>query len=202
MSGWLMLFPLVGDRIARAAEANRSWPRLWTAVGVAFLVVVGGGLAVDSETGFIGGLAPQMFRRGDPTVETTDWTAVRSELARRGLLGKPGEFVGAVKWSQAGKLDMALGDIMPVVVFSHDPRQYAYRYDPQTFVGRDAVIIGRTDLVKSRLPELRNYFRSLTVLAPIKLGREGRDEIDLEVVSANQMLRPFHSLPEQPFSDP
>ena len=114
--------------------------------GLAFLVLIGGALAADSETGFIGGMDPKQMAHSDPTVETTDWTGVRVELARRGLLGRPNTFIAAPKWSQAGKLDMALGDVMPVVVLSHDPRQYGYRYDPKALVGKDALIIGRTDL--------------------------------------------------------
>lgn len=201
MCGWMMLFPLVGDQMARSAE-TRSWPKIWAASGLGFLVAVTVLLGVDANTGFLGPVAHRLFGLADPTVEAMDWTAVRPELARRGLLGKPGTFVAAIKWTQAGKLDMAVGDVMPVVVLSHDPREYAYRSDPKTWVGHDALIIGRADVMKKRLPELTGYFRSTTRLAPIRLGRSGHDEVDLEVISATGMLRPYPWLPELPFSDP
>jgi 4-amino-4-deoxy-L-arabinose transferase-like glycosyltransferase len=190
MSGWLMLFPLLGEGFARV-PADRAWSKLWAACSAAFVIVVGGVFVANAATGFLDARLAPAFHGAEPTAETIDWTVVRTELARRGLLRAPPPFIAAVKWNDAGKLDLALGDLAPVVVMSHDAREYGFRRESSEFVGRDALIVGRTADLKERLPELQSYFRSITWLAPIVVGREGRPEIEIGVVAAHDLVRPY-----------
>lgn len=196
MSGWLLLFPLLGSGMAEEFE-RRSWPRAWAIGGATFLLAAGAVYAADSQTGFIGVLSPVRLRYGDPTLESLDWRPLRGELFRRGLLGPPGIFIGALSWKEAGKLDLALGDVAPVVVLSHDPQQYGYIVDPKSLVGRDALIIDREDLVRDHMVELRPYFRAMSAPIRLELGRQHLGEIPITIIRAQDMLRPYPWRPLQ-----
>ena len=189
MPGWLLLFPLLGERLS-AVEQDRRWPRIWLAASAALLIAVGAAAAFDAATGALGADYPRLFKRGDPTQESIEWNAVRGELARRGQLD-PARPVVSLQWNEAGKLDEALGDRTQVVVFSPDPREFGLRQDRGRLVGRDALIIGRMETLKKRLPELRGYFQSLQPEGPIAVGRGGRTEILIGVVEAHRLLRPY-----------
>lgn len=196
MPGWILLFPLLGRMLAEAAGAGRVWPKRWAVGSAAVLIAAGALLVHEDATGWMGAAFPGAFRRGDPTAESIEWTPLRAELARRGLLRPGAPLVVALKWNEAGKVDQALGDVVTVTAFSNDPREFAYRGDRSRWVGRDAVILGRVDTVSSRLTELRPYFRALTPAPSIWLGREGRREIEVAVVQAHGLLRPY-PLPAQ-----
>jgi len=190
MPGWLLLFPLLGDYLARGAF-DRGWRRIWAIGALAFAILVGAGATGEAATGFLGVDFPKTFRKGDPTAESVEWTGARAALTQRGLLKPGGPFIVALKWNEAGKIDQAMGDLDPVTVFSDDPREYRYRYAPDAFVGRDALIIGRAETIKARAAALSPYFQSMTPLAPIWVGRGGRREIELGVISAHDLLRPY-----------
>jgi len=188
MPGWLLVFPLIGLMLARAAEADKAWPRRWAIVSAAILVVFGGLALVEAATGWIGPAFPKQFKKGDPTAEAIEWTGLKDSLTRQGLL-RPGDFVVSVKWTEAGKIDEALKGAEPVYVFSNDPREFAFRGDPA--LGHDALIIGRPDAIKGHLADVSRYFQSTTPATPVAVGRGGRDEIDLVVIRAHDLLRPY-----------
>ena len=194
MSGWLMLFPLLGELMARVA-ATRAWPKWWAAAGAMAVVVLGAAYVADAQTGFV--WAVSGGRLTDPSRETIDWAPVRDELARRGLFDGPDQFLAAPIWSDAGKLDLALRGRRRVVVLSRDSRQYGYRVDPAALVGQDVIIVGRKDILGQRLPELSGYFRSVDVLAPDWLGRPGLREMQITIVHAHGLLRPYPWLSRQ-----
>jgi 4-amino-4-deoxy-L-arabinose transferase-like glycosyltransferase len=190
MPGWLMLFPLLGERLALAAE-TRAWPRRWAVASAAFVVVVGSVGAGAETTGWLGQNLPGAFRHGDPTAESIEWGQLGPVLGQSSLLREPGAFIAALKWSEAGKIDQTAGDMAPVVLLSGDLRQFAYRHPSADFVGRDALIVGKADTIDARLSDVAPYFRSLRVLPPVHVGRGGRSEMTLEVVEARGLLRPY-----------
>ncbi|MDR3508321.1 MAG: glycosyltransferase family 39 protein [Caulobacteraceae bacterium] len=193
MAGWLFLFPLLGDFLARAAQ-TRTWPRRWAAGSALFILIAGVLMVSDAATGWLGADFPRLFRRGDPTAEMVDWTPLRTVVGGSAVLRRPGAFVAALKWNEGGKVDQAVGDLAPVAVLSSDPRQFGYRLAPASLVGHDALIVGKLDTINNRLADLAPYFRSLTPLAPVTVGR-GRGEITLGVVEARGLLRPYGSAP-------
>ena len=197
MPGWLLVFPLLGERLSTAARRGR-WPVIWLAVSVVLLIGFGAAAAYDADTGLLGAAFPTLFKHGDPTAESIEWTAVRTELARRGELG-PSALIVATQWNEAGKIDEALSDRATVTVFSPDPREFALRVNAASLVGRDALIIGRADSLRRKLPALRGYFQRMTWAAPITIGRRGRAEIRIGVVEAHRLLRPY---PEPAFAKP
>ena len=190
MPGWLFLFPLIGAWLAEASAAGKAWPRRWAVISAAILIVAGGVALDEAATGWLGPAFPKLFKKGDPSAEAIEWTGLAQGLARQGLI-RPGAFIVAVKWNEAGKIDEALKGAEPVYVFSNDPREFGFRGDPAALVGHDALIIGRPDALKGHLAEVSGYFRSTSPAQPIAVGRGGRDEIDLAVVRASDLLRPY-----------
>ena len=85
--GYLMLFPLLGEALAQRLP-NPMLRRIL--IGTAALAI--GAVAVISTQLTFGWLEPviQAFARKDPTIEGIDWTSVRTDLVKRGLL-HPGE---------------------------------------------------------------------------------------------------------------
>lgn len=191
MPGWILLFPLLGDRLARAETAGRRWPKRWAIASAAVLAAAGAALVWEDASGWLGAAFPKSLTRGDPTAESIEWSPLRAELTRRGLLKADGPLVVALKWNEAGKIDQALGDRATVTAFSSDPREFAYRGDRTRWIGRDALIIGRADTVTSRLEEIRPYFRALSPTPSIYLGRDGRREIEVAVIQARGLVRPY-----------
>ncbi len=190
MPGWLMLFPLLGELLARAA-ITKTWPRTWAVASLLFVLCVGVLAANDAATGWLGARFPKAFHRGDPTAETIEWTQLRDTVAQSPILHQPGAFVAALKWNEAGKVDQAVGDMVPVAVLSSDPRQFGYRHSTRALIGHDALIVGRLDTVNGRMADLAPYFRSLRPLAPIRVGRGGRGEITLGLIEARGLLKPY-----------
>jgi 4-amino-4-deoxy-L-arabinose transferase-like glycosyltransferase len=190
MPGWLMLFPVLGERLARSVVEGRAWPRRWAAMSAASLAVLWIVAASDAATAWVKDAAPKAFPKTDPTYEAIDWKRLRTDLDRRGLL-RLGVFVVAAEWNEAGKIDQAVGDAAPVLVFSKDPREYAFRTDSRDLIGHDALIIGRGPTVAQELPALRSHFASLTPLSGFSVGRGDKAEIPLTVIVAHDLKTPY-----------
>ena len=99
-------------------------------------------------------------------------------IARRDALPQP-------------RLDQAVGDRAPVLVFSSDPREYAFRTDSRTLIGRDALIIGRGPTVAQEMKSLSSHFASLTPLSGFSVGRGDKAEIPLTVIAAHDLTSAY-----------
>ena len=80
---------------------------------------------------------------------------------------------------------------MPVIVYSDDPRGIAFLDNSAAFVGKDAVIVVPQSQVSSTLAAFRPFFSELGAPQQIALGRAGMDEIDLALIPAHGLTRPF-----------
>ena len=188
MPGWLFAFPLLGARLAQSRAEGRRWPLGWGRTCAAVLAVLWIVAASDAATAWIRDMFPRL--KTDPTYEAIDWRRLRADLDRRGLL-KPGMFVVAAEWNEAGKIDQAVGDAAPVLVFSKDPREYAFRTDSGALLGHDALIVGRGPTVEQELPALKAHFASLTPLDGFSVGRGDKAEIPLTVILAHDLTSPY-----------
>lgn len=191
MPGWLMLFPVLGDHLARKAAVSTR-PRTWAITSAAMLAVLAFLIVGHAATGYGRTLFPSLLGQRDPTLEALEWTPLRAELARRGLLGRKGLFVVSASWIDIGKIDQALHDELQTQVFG-ESKQYAFRYDPQTFVGRDALIIGRDDRMRGIKKALAPYFTSIEELPPFAFGREGKAEVTLRILYGHGLTRALPS---------
>ena len=194
MPGWLFLYPVLGAYAARFVGRERL--RRLGIAGAAAAVVLGVLAAAEAATGYGRWLAPRLFAAGDPTLAALEWSQLPPELRARGLL-PPRVFVITTSWISAGKISAALHDSVPVVVYGNNPRQFALRYDPRSFLGRDALVIGPADSMSGIASGLRPYFNSLGELPPVWLGRSGMREIELSLLRAHDLETP---LPEPAWS--
>ncbi len=124
----------------------------------------------------------------DPTLETLDWGALRAAPALR----DGAAFVVATKWSEGGKIALALGPRTPVLVFSDDPRGMAFLDDSARFVGRDGVIVVPQNRLDADAGDnCGPYFSGFDPPQSLALGRAGRDEILIALVPAHGLTRAF-----------
>ena len=92
---------------------------------------------------------------------------------------------------KAGKIDQAVGDLAPVLVFNGDPREYAFRAPSSAYLHHDALIVGRPNTVKQELPRIAPHFASLTGLPEAWVGRGTKDEQALTVIAAHDLTSPY-----------
>lgn len=188
MCGWLLLFPLLGDLLAR--QAARGWPRIWLCAAMGALVFAWPFAVAEAATGFLHQALPSVFKV-DPTVEAVEWRGVRAQVARRLRSPSACLFVAAAGWADGGKIGQQVGDLAPVQVFSTDPRGFEF-LGPPASPGCEALIIGPTAKVQAALPRLIPYFGQVR---PFATEFEGRDahEVEITILAAGPLLRPYPS---------
>ena len=85
----------------------------------------------------------------DPMLEAFEWR----DLTKAPVFEQPPRFVISTKWSDAGKIALALGPQIPVFVLSNDPRGWAFLDESESFVGQSGVIV--TPAARSRIDSRR-----------------------------------------------
>lgn len=192
--GYLLLFPLLGDALARyEARGAPERARVFSAVGAAttVFVLLVAFVASDVPTGWMARVAPRFFTRGDPSLEAMDWSDLQRELAGRGLLDG-GQVVVTTHWIDAAKIGYALGASPTVLCLSDDPRGFQFAYPPQEFAGRDAILLvrmGRGARLGDIIGRYAPYFGSIDAKADtVSIRRLGRVEIQLAVIRAHKLL--------------
>ena len=185
MAGWLMLFPVLGDNLAREAQV-RSRPRTWAITSAALLVGLAALFLVNASTGLSKLVAPSLFPEGDPTLEAYQWTPLHDELQRRGLLDGKRLFV------VSGSLDRCRQDRPGAARRLADagvrrPKEYAFRYDPATRP-RARRAHHQPARTSGQAPAaLAPYFESIEELPPFAFGRSGMKEVDLRIFYAHAL---------------
>ena len=121
----------------------------------------------------------------DPTLEAFDWR----DLAKAPIFDEPPRFVISTKWSDAGKIALALGPQIPVFVLSNDPRGWAFQDESGRFVGQSGVIVTPAAEAESTIAAARPLFAGLGPPELYALGRQGRPEIKLALIPAAGLTR-------------
>jgi hypothetical protein len=138
--GYLMLFPLLGDWLARRLALGDRVVRR-ALLGTSVLVVALVAFATSEVRWYwLPPIAGYFTPGHDPTIEAVDWTSVRDEILARGLL-KPGMILGATRWQDCGKLDYAFGGTVPVVCLTDDPREYGANGSGAGHAGADVLVV-------------------------------------------------------------
>jgi 4-amino-4-deoxy-L-arabinose transferase-like glycosyltransferase len=191
--GYLMLFPLLGRRVAMALETGRRYTRAWLVASAASMAVVVGGVIALAYVpwlpfSLLKGVAPE-----NPILAALDWNSLEAELQARRLLGRPNLFIAATRWEDAGKIDYALHGKMPVLCLSRNPHGYGILARPEAHIGQDALIIGR-DLHPHGVEKIYGrYFEGIDELPPIPILHAGQTEFELKVYLAHAL----HPAPER-----
>lgn len=175
--GYLMLFPLLGDAIARRiGDARIKRAILATTVFLlAGIALVGTQIRLDWLHPVIAAVA-----RHDPDLEGFDWTSLRAELAARGWL-QSGTIVGVPNWRDAGKIGIALGRDVTVLCLSGDARQFGFAQPLQRFAGQDILVLA-IDHPNREEQTLSHKFAHLRVLGTVSIRHARRDMAKVTVM--------------------
>ena len=99
--------------------------------------MIAGVAIVQVSTGWPLAILTARSHLADPTLEAFDWR----DLKKAPIFDEPPSFVISTKWSDAGKIALALGPQIPVFVLSNDPRGWAFLDESGSFVGQNGIIV-------------------------------------------------------------
>ena len=187
MPGWFFAFPLLGVWLAKGGG---PWlrPQAWSLFSATALAIAIGIVVSHASSGWIRRAWPTMFAAGDPVLESLSW----SHLQTMGpFTGPPPDFIVASRWIDGAKLAAAFNETIPVLVFSDDPRQFAFSHDVGAFLHKNAVIVVGATQADHDLPPLASYFATLGAPEALWLGRGSLAEIPLVAVRATDLTRPY-----------
>ncbi len=197
--GYLMAFPLLGREIADRLQRTSAMAKWWLRRSLGIFIVIVLLIGSHTATGWMREVFPGWFTAGDPTLEALDWRALGPALVKMGAMESldqtAGRFVVTRHWIDAGKIDYALGGRLPVLCLNQDPHHFAFKYRPEDFKGRDALLIGRTPIMNNAKTAFGPYFDSVERLGVIPIGRHGKAEMELVVFRA----RKYHGLYPLPY---
>jgi 4-amino-4-deoxy-L-arabinose transferase-like glycosyltransferase len=184
MPGWFFAFPLMGawvDGLGLPARALRRW----AVCSAALLAAIAGVAVLQTSTGWPWSMLAPPSRVQDPTLESFAWGALKTAP----IFDPPPSFVISTKWSDAGKIALALGPRIPVFVLSNDPRGWAFQDESRRFVGRSGVIVTQAADAASTIAVVRPLFASLGPPQYYTFGRLGRPEVRLALIPAAGLTR-------------
>ena len=183
MAGWFFAFPLMGAW-AQDLPVPARIVRRYAILSVALLAALTAGAVVEAQTGWLWRLLPAGTT--DPTLEALDW----SGLVKAPLLQPSPPFVISTRWREAGKIALALGPGVPILVLSDDPRGWTFRNRAAELAGRDGVLIVLPKDLAAARTALAPLFASLGDAEPFMLLRNGAPATELMLVPAKGLIRP------------
>jgi len=122
----------------------------------------------------------------DPTLDLVDWESLRQDLADRGLLDRPGLVVAAMRWSDAGKIDYALGGRVPVICIGPDSHQYGVIARHDDYAGADVLIVTRVPFEKI-VGQYWFLFDSIEPMASVTILHAGRPALRLNLAFGHRL---------------
>ncbi len=183
--GYLMLFPLLGEWIARHV-GNGHVRRTLIGTGAALVVIVAF-VSVQLRTDWLHPVIAAFAHGRDPDIEGIDWTSLRTGLAARGLLDRPGLVVGATNWRDAGKIAYALGPDAKLVVLNADAREFGFGLTPRDVIGQDVLILAVEHA--DRVPaDYGSVFASIEPLKPLAITQAGHPIGSVSVFLGHRLL--------------
>jgi hypothetical protein len=183
--GYLMLVPLLGETVARHWPSSRT-VRIGMA-GTAGFVLLGSSLfASEVKFNWLPAIIGD-FRLGkDPSLDMVDWTSLRDEFAQQGLLDRPRLAVAALRWSDAGKVDYALGGRLPVICLGPDARQYGLVARHDDYAGGNVLIVTRIPFGKI-VGQYWFLFDSIEPMPPATILHAGRRALRLNLFLGHRL---------------
>jgi 4-amino-4-deoxy-L-arabinose transferase-like glycosyltransferase len=198
--GWLMVVPLLAERVdtrlARGSLRTARYTRAWL-IGstVAFALIIGA-LATEITFGWANRLAPSLFARGDPSLESLDWRDLAPVItpllrdARSGDRAPSGArpFVAATNWIDAGKIAYAMNGAADVVCLCTEPHHFAFVHDQRSYLSRNAIIVERAGRRPDASVLLSKYFRAIEPIGTTVIRRHGAPAITLELYRGEALV--------------
>ena len=160
------------------------WPGL-IALGIG--AVIGAGLfASEVRYNWLPASIGDFPAGKDPDIDLIDWTSLKEDLAALGLLDRPDLVVAALRWSDAGKLDYALGGKLPVICLGPDARQYSLIARHDDYAGADVLIVTRFPL-KKIIGQYWFLFDAIEQIAPANILHAGRPALQLNLILGRRL---------------
>ncbi|HYZ42674.1 MAG TPA: hypothetical protein VE687_18910, partial [Stellaceae bacterium] len=104
----------------------------------------------------------------------------------RGLLDRPGLAAAALRWTDAGKLDYALGGSVPVICLGPDARQYELTARHDDYAGADVLIVTRIPYEKI-VGQFWFLFDAIEPLAPAIVLHAGHPALRLNLFLGHRL---------------
>lgn len=188
MAGWLFLFPLLGRALADQRSKGRRWPFAMTGVsGVVFAALAGTVLVYANDYSLFAHFKGiDAFAR-----ESNSWTGVRKALTDKGLLTRPHTFLAATGWRHAASFAEAVRPQAPIVLFSNDPRGFAFRDQSGNHIGEDGVFAVLPTEAAQTIHMAKKYFASVETLGTYPTYLDGVAAFSITIVLAHNLQRPF-----------
>jgi 4-amino-4-deoxy-L-arabinose transferase-like glycosyltransferase len=187
MPGWFFTFALMGIWVNELGTSINALRR-WALVTAALLAAIAALAVVLASTGWPWAILTAQSDVADPMLESFEWGALKNAP----IFHSPPDFVISTKWSDAGKIAIALGPQIPVFVLSSDPRGWAFLDESGRFVGQSGVIVTPAAEVASTVAMAGALFAEFEQPQLYALGRRGRPEIKLALIPVTGLT---HRLP-------
>jgi 4-amino-4-deoxy-L-arabinose transferase-like glycosyltransferase len=185
--GYLMLFPLLGEAVAKGLNQKNRLVRGWLIAAVILFLLLASVVVSHTATGWLQRVAPQWFAYGDPSLDALDWRELPAALAARGMLEQPDLFIASPNWIDAGKIDYAMKGTIPLLCLNaKEPHHFAFIFDHTRFKGHNALLIARKDIMDRAVTQYRPYFADIQSLGSIWLYRNGVPALEASVYSATR----------------
>jgi len=187
MPGWFFAFALMGawvNELGLSVSALRRFAFLASAL----LAAIAGVAGVQASTGWAWVIFTAGSHFADPMLESFDWR----DLKKAPIFDQAPSFVISTKWSDAGKIALALGPQIPVFVLSNDPRGWAFMDESERYVGQNGVIVTPAAELLPTLTVARSLFAELRRPQLYALSRGRGHEITLALIPARGLT---HRLP-------
>ncbi|MBP2662077.1 MAG: dolichyl-phosphate-mannose-protein mannosyltransferase [Firmicutes bacterium] len=189
--GYLVAIPLLGQAVAGWTQQGSRITQIWLTGTVSIFLVLATVLGIHTSTGWLRQIQPQWFVSGDPTTEALNWSNLPPYLKEHGLFDSSAKFVVAAHWIDAGKIDYVLEGKFPVLCLNNEPHHFAFLHKPNDFKGKDALIIGRKDVIEKALSLYQPRFASIKFIGTLPITRAGVPEFDLAVYYAHDFSGTF-----------
>ena len=186
--GYLLLLPLLGVLIVRLLDRGSAATRRVLAGTAVFVVTVVAVLAIGVRFDLLNPVVALFAPRTDPMAEAVDWTSLRTDLAARDLLRRPGTVLAAPSWREAGKIAYGLGPDVALTCFNRDCRQFGLVRPPAGALGQDVLLIVPEHPDRA-MRELAPLFDRLETLTPISVRYRGRVLKEVSLLLGHRLNR-------------
>ncbi|MFC2089624.1 ArnT family glycosyltransferase [Bacteroidota bacterium] len=198
--GYMVLFIVLGKHTAeRWNEHIRT--RIWLYCSGIITVAIGSILIFHMNHGILDTVFDRMIENTemsyDPTIDGIDYIEIYDRFEAEGWNEDDSLFIGATTWWQIGKTDWALKGKKDALVFTGDPRNYAYFVDPVSLLGFDAIVITR-DSDKKITENIVPFFAKITQLENIDISRNGKVHLSLKVFYCDCFQIPVEAISRFP----
>lgn len=187
--GYLFLFPILADQLAKAWTRKAAWPGRVLALAVAGHLALVAVFSAQATTAIMARILPASITDAsaglrNPLNEMVAWPQLRDALEEKGLLRRDRLFATALRWFHVGKIDREVGDIMPVTCLCSDPRNIGFIHDQSDFAGWDALVIGENASLEKARALYGAYFDTIEEIDQATVTFRGMPETTIGIFLA------------------